>query len=215
MDVFLNDLAARHPVLGPAIPQVRRAAEMICETFDAGRKLLICGNGGSGADSEHIAGELLKSFVRKRPVTPEQRAALTGRFGADGAYLADRLERGLPCVSLLSHPAFATAFGNDVEAELVYAQQLFALGRPGDLLIGISTSGNAENVRQAMMTAAACGIRRILLTGARPGKCAPYADCVLAVPETETYKVQELHLPVYHALCMIAEAHVFGEEERR
>ena len=122
MEAILKDLAARHPALGPAVPQVRRAAEMICETFDAGRTLFVCGNGGSGADSEHIAGELLKSFVRKRPDTPEQRARLTDRFGADGAFLADRLERGLPCISLLSHPAFSTAFGNDVDAELVYAQ---------------------------------------------------------------------------------------------
>ncbi len=211
MDEILASLAARYPVLEPVLPSIRQAAEMICGTFDAGHTLFVCGNGGSGADSEHIAGELLKGFMQKRHVTAEQRGALC-RFGADGEALAGALQQGLRCISLLSHPGFASAFSNDVDQKMVYAQQLFALGRPGDLLIGISTSGNAENIRQAMMVASAFGIRSILLSGARAGRCVPYADLTVAVPETETYRIQELHLPVYHALCRIAEKHAFGEE---
>ena len=210
MEAILQDLVNRYPVLQDVLPAIRQAGEMLCSTFDAGNTLFVCGNGGSGADAEHIAGELLKSFVLDRPVTEEQRAALA-EYGADGEYLANSLERGLPCISLLSHPGYASAFGNDVDPKLVYAQQLFALGRKGDLFIGISTSGNAENIRQAMMVARASGLRTILLTGAGKGKCVPYADLVVGVPETETFKVQELHLPVYHALCMIAEKHAFGE----
>lgn len=212
MEKTVQDLAVRYPVLESVLPAVRQAGEMLCSTFDAGHTLFVCGNGGSGADAEHIAGELLKSFVLDRPVTAEQRAALA-RYGADGEYLANSLERGLPCISLLSHPGYGSAFGNDVDPKLIYAQQLFALGRKGDLLIGISTSGNAENIRQAMMVAGALGIRTILLTGGKKGKCVPYADLTVGVPETETYKVQELHLPIYHALCMMVEKHVFGGKE--
>lgn len=209
MESILKDLAVRYPALESVLPAIRQAGEMLCAAFDAGNTLFVCGNGGSGADSEHIAGELLKSFVLDRPVTEEQRAAFA-RYGADGEYLANSLERGLRCISLLSHPGYGSAWGNDVDPKLLYAQQLFALGRKGDLLMGISTSGNAENIRQAMMVAGACGIRTILLSGAKPGKCVPYADLTIGVPETETYKVQELHLPIYHALCMIAEKHAFG-----
>ncbi|MBQ7394184.1 MAG: SIS domain-containing protein [Lentisphaeria bacterium] len=211
MEKILQELVTRYPVLESSLPDIRRAGEMLCGTFDAGNTLFVCGNGGSGADAEHIAGELLKSFVLDRPVTPLQRAALA-EYGEDGAYLIQSLERGLPCISLLSHPGYATAFGNDVEPKLVFAQQLFALGRKGDLLMGLSTSGNAENIRQAMIVAKISGIRSILLTGAGNGKCAGYADLTVHVPETETFKVQELHLPVYHALCMIAEKHAFGGE---
>ena len=210
MEKIVQNLVERYPALEGSLPAIRKAGEMLCATFDAGNTLFVCGNGGSGSDSEHIAGELLKSFVMDRPVTAEQRAALA-QYGEDGEYLANSLERGLPCISLLSHPGYSSAWGNDVDPKLLYAQQLFALGRKGDLLIGISTSGNAENIRQAMMVAGASGIRTILLTGAKAGKCVPYADLTVGVPETETYKVQELHLPIYHALCMIAEKHAFGE----
>ncbi len=214
MEKILFQLAERYPVLTETLPVIREAAECLCRVFDGGHTLFVCGNGGSGADSEHIAGELLKSFCKKRPVTPEQRTALA-RFVADGTFLADSLERGLPCISLLSHPGFASAFGNDAEPKMVYAQQLFALGKPGDALLGISTSGNAENIRLAMIAAKSFGIGTVLLTGCKPGKCVPYSDIVIGVPERETYKIQELHLPVYHALCLMVEKHVFGGESSR
>ena len=212
MEKVLEDLIRRYPALAPVRPVLGAAIGRITGALENGGTLFVCGNGGSGSDAEHIAGEFLKGFLSRREMPAADRERLAAAFGPDGVRLGERLQRGLRCQSLLSHPGFLTAFCNDVDPALIYAQQLYALGRRGDLLLGISTSGNAENVRQAFLTARFLGIGTILLTGARPGRCVPVADLVLAAPETETYRVQELHLPLYHALCMAVERHFFPEE---
>ena len=212
MNKFVAELVRRYAALTTCAADIENAIDMISACFAGGNTLFLCGNGGSGADADHIAGELLKGFLLKREITPPELAALTERFGAEGATLGGKLQRGLRTVSLLSHPGFITAFCNDVDPAMIYAQQLYAQGRRGDVLLGISTSGNAENVRQAFMTAAFCGIKTILLTGAKSGKCVPYADLTSHAPETETYKIQELHLPIYHTMCMAIEDNFFGKK---
>ena len=168
------------------------------------------GNGGSGADADHICGELLKGFKSRRELEAGEKAAFGSRFGEDGEKLANSLQRGLRAVSLLSHPALLSAFANDVDPDLVYAQQLYALGRPGDMFLGISTGGNAVNIRYAMMAARVKGIGTVLLTGNRHGSCEKFADLVVAVPESETYLVQEMHLAIYHTVCLEVEETIFG-----
>ena len=212
MERILTELGTRYPALVPILPELRRTLETALRTLRAGGTFFTAGNGGSGSDAEHIAGELLKGFRSRRPLPESEIAAFAEVYGADGLETARKLQRGIRCVSLLSHPGFASAFANDVDAELIYAQQLYALGRPGDTVLGITCSGNAGNVRRAFMTARQMNISTVLLTGARAGKCVPYADIVIAVPETEVFKIQELHLPVYHALCAALEAELFGEK---
>ncbi len=212
MEKILEQLIVRYPVLEPVLPELETAGRILIETFARGGTLLVCGNGGSGADAEHIAGELLKSFVRKRRLPAAVQQQFEELYGVGGRALAEQLEEGLRCVSLLSHPAFGSAFLNDVAGELIFAQQLWVLGRPGDLVLGISTSGNARNILQAFRAARVRGIGRLLLTGATGGVLAGEADWLIRVPEQETYRVQELHLPVYHALCQLVESHFFPED---
>lgn len=180
-----------------------RAVDMIVECFTNGGKLLICGNGGSGADSAHILGELVKGFMSKRPLKPE----LIEKIGQPWA---EKLQMGLPAIDLTANNALIGAVANDQDGLLPYAQQVMAYARPGDVLLGISTSGNAENVLRAMMTAHALGARCIAMTGRGGGKMRALADILLNVDETETYRVQEKHLPLYHQLCMRVEARIFG-----
>ncbi len=183
-----------------------RAVEMLYECFKNGSKLLICGNGGSGADSAHILGELVKGFMSKRPLPRD----LIERIGEPWA---DKLQLGLPAIDLTANNALIGAVVNDQDGQLPYAQQVMAYCKCGDVLIGISTSGNAENVLRAMKTAHALGGKCIALTGKTGGKMAAEADILLNVDETETYRVQEKHLPLYHQLCMRVEAKMFGEEK--
>ena len=189
------------------------AAEMIIACLKNGGKLLLCGNGGSAADSEHIAGELLKGFLHRRPLPTADAAALRSAGGADGDYLAAKLQRGLRAVALTGHPALATAVANDNGGDLVFAQQLWALARRGDVLLAITTSGNSRNVLLAAAAARALGVKVVGLTGRGGGKLAALADFMLCVPENETFKIQELHLPLYHALCAMLEARTFGAAE--
>jgi D-sedoheptulose 7-phosphate isomerase len=181
-----------------------RAYEMIRDCFESGGKLLLCGNGGSAADCEHIVGELMKGFLLPRPVADQ---VFDG--GVPDALLS-KLQGALPAVALTGHPALASALVNDTDARLIYAQQVLGLGRPGDVLLAISTSGNARNCCLAAQTAKARGLSVIALTGKGGGRLGQLADCLMDVPETETYKVQQLHLPLYHALCARLEAHFFG-----
>ena len=174
---------------------------------------MTCGNGGSAADAEHIAGELMKSFKRQRPITGEQRAALSAAFPDGGAYLARHLQQGIPCISLVSQVSLMTAFANDVAADMAFAQQVFVYGCPGDVLIGLSTSGNATNVVNACATAKASGVKTIGITGEHGGKLRGICDVTIAVPARETYRVQEYHLPVYHALCAMMEGSIFFEKQ--
>ncbi|MDD3155564.1 MAG: SIS domain-containing protein [Victivallaceae bacterium] len=211
----LQEFAVRNAHLAGLLPVMEQAAAMIEHSYRNGGKLLLAGNGGSASDAEHIAGELLKSFVLKRPASEDFQRKLEKRFGEEGVRLGTNLQCALPCLSLLSHPAFRSAFGNDEDGSLDFAQQLFGQGREGDVFLGISTGGNSKNIRSALMVAQAMGIGTILLTGAKAGSCRQYADLVIAAPEQETYRIQECHLPIYHALCLELEERFFGKNGRR
>ena len=208
MEKNINDLAKRSPQLKGSLKSLKEAAEIIIKAFENDNFLYLCGNGGSAADCEHIAGELLKSFKRKRELSFELKEKFK-EISADGEELADKLECGLKTVTLTSHPSFSTAFANDVDASLVFAQQLLALSEKGDVLLGISTSGNAENIRKCFICAKAKEIKTILLTGKSSDKCAEFADCIIKVPETETFLIQESHVIIYHTLCSIIEDYFY------
>lgn len=207
----ISELTARYPGLSGCAEEIRRAAENIISVYQKGGCLFTCGNGGSAADSDHIVGELMKGFLKKRPVDDAFRAKIAGVCPDDAETLADNLQRGLPAVSLHSQSALLTAFVNDVEPSMMYAQTLYALGRPGDCLIAISTSGNSKNVVNAATIAKAMGISVISLTGKKHCRLDDLADIAIHVDATETYRVQELHLPVYHWLCARVEEEFFAE----
>ena len=190
------------------------AYRLMEEAYCHGGKLLIAGNGGSAADAEHIAGELMKRFKRPRPVSAAFADKLLSVDQARGAKLAKNLERSLMAIPLVAHEALTTAYINDVDGLGVFAQQLFGYGREGDVFLGISTSGNSENVLSAAVVAKAVGIRVIGLTGAGGGKLAELADVTVRAPAEETYLIQELHLPIYHCWCLMLEEHFFGEGEQ-
>ena len=206
----LQECIDRYPVLQCVGPEMERAFEMMRSTFASGGKLLMAGNGGSSADCDHLAGEFLKGFRSRRPVSEEMRARLIARLGEKGRDMADKLQLGLPALHLGQATALASAWANDVDAELLYAQMLLALGRPGDLLLGISTGGGAKNILAAFELAPELKIGTVLLTGNKNGVCCRAADVVIAVPESETFKIQELHLPIYHALALALEEEFFG-----
>lgn len=205
----MNDLLLRYPTLAACRWEIAAAEDALLACFRAGGKLLLCGNGGSAADCDHIAGELGKAFLKKRPIPEEKRAAMAERC-PEVAPLLDRLEDALPAIPLTSLTALLTAYGNDREAELGFAQATLSLGKAGDILLAISTSGNSKNVLAAAKVARALGMRVIALTGEGGGALGALADITLAVPERETFKVQELHLPLYHYLCAAVERRLFG-----
>ena len=209
MEKYFDELIMRYPVLRETDAALRQLAKEVTALFRNGNTLFLAGNGGSAADAEHICGEMLKGFKSRRELTVADREKFAAIAGADGTELSGALQYGLPAISLLSHPALISAFGNDVDPQLAFAQQLWALGKPGDLVIGISTGGNAANIRKMFIAARARNIFTVLLTGSKNGCCREFADMVVAVPETETYKIQELHLPVYHALCLAVESQFF------
>lgn len=209
----VEKLVGRRPELACAAPALRRLVEETTACLKAGGTFFVAGNGGSAADSDHICGELLKGFLSKRPLPQADKARFSELFGADGADMAAKLQGGLRAVSLLSHPGYSSAFANDVDADLVYAQQLWALAKKGDVFLGISTGGGSKNVKAALMAAEVIGVKSFLLTGNRHGVCEKYADVVIAVDESETYLIQELHLPLYHAFCAEVEARIFGGEK--
>lgn len=211
MNEFLKKLIDRHPELEQNAGAIERAFTMICNSLEKNGTLFLCGNGGSAADAEHMAGELLKGFMKKRPLPAAVKKRYEEQFGPDGLEIASKLQGGIKAVALTSHPAFATAFLNDVDGSLIYAQQLNALGSAGDILLGISCSGNAENVRKAMIVARMKGIGTILLTGSGSGSCVKTADCIISTPCRETFMIQEYHLPVYHTLCMMLEDYFYDE----
>ena len=205
-EAVLGEHLARYAALAPCAESVRAAAALLIAAFRAGGKLLVCGNGGSAADGGHIAGELMKSFRRPRPLSESYAARLREGYGEDGARLARRLEGGLPVIALSAHTALTTAVANDTDPALIFAQQVAALGRPGDVLWALSTSGSSENCVLAATAARAAGMRVLAMTGEGGGRLAPLADVTVAVPARETYQVQEYHLPIYHALCAAVEA---------
>ena len=203
-------LIGRYPTLESCKEDIIKAYLIMEEAFENDHKLLIAGNGGSAADAEHIAGELMKRFKTPRPVTPEFADKLKAIDSQRGEDLARNLERSLMAIPLVAHEALSTAYINDVDGLGVFAQQLFGFGRPGDVFLGISTSGNSKNVMSATVVARALGIKVIGLTGNKGGELASVADVVVKVPEEETYMIQELHLPVYHCWCLMLEDKFFG-----
>lgn len=210
LEKHINLLVERYPSLKVCVEDIENAYLILEECYANDGKLLIAGNGGSAADSEHIAGELMKRFKTPRPVTPEFAEKLKLIDPVRGKNLAHNLERGLMAIPLVAHEALSTAYINDVDGLGVFAQQLFGFGRPGDVFLGISTSGNSKNVMSATVVARAMGIKIIGLTGADGGEIEEVADVTIKVPESETYMIQELHLPVYHCLCLMLEDRFFG-----
>jgi len=202
-------LLERYPDLSSCAEDIFRAGITLAKAAWEGSKFLLAGNGGSAADADHITGELLKSFCKKRPINGEFADKLReldrGSNGGAGALLADKLQAGIPAICLTYHNALSTAYSNDVDPNLVFAQQCQAFGNAGDIFWGITTSGNAKNVYYAALTAKARGLTVLGLTGQTGGRLKELCDICIRVPRTETYEVQELHLPVYHALCLYME----------
>ncbi len=203
MKARIEELVGRLPQLQTVAGDIEAAAEVLKGSLAGGGKVLLCGNGGSAADCEHISGEMLKGFCSNRSLSSDDKAKLP-----EG--LAESLQGGLPAVAIPSMVSINTAFGNDVSAEVAFAQCVWALGNAGDVLFAISTSGNAENVRNAAAAAKGKAMATVGLTGESGGKLAPLCDVCIKVPEIETHLVQELHLPVYHCLCLILEDEFFG-----
>lgn len=203
-------LLQRYPVLKHCEESIVDAYLVIENCYKNDGKLLIAGNGGSAADSEHMAGELMKRFKNPRPVSDEFAKKLIEIDSQRGKDLARNLERSLMAIPLVAHEALTTAYINDVDGLGVFAQQLYGFGRKGDVFLGISTSGNSRNIISATVVARALGIKVIGLTGKDGGELAKVADVVIRVPENETYMIQELHLPVYHCLCLMLEDCFFG-----
>lgn len=204
-------LLERYPVLAVCKQDIIDAYLILEECYENGGKLLVAGNGGSAADSEHIAGELMKRFKIQRPVSKEYAEKLIEIDSERGPGLARNLEQSLMAIPLVAHEALTTAYINDVDGLGVFAQQLMGFGKEGDVFLGISTSGNSKNVMNATVVARASGLKVIGLTGATGGQLAEVSNVAIKVPETETYMIQELHLPVYHCLCLMLEDRFFGE----
>ncbi len=202
---YIKELIERYPALSVCEKDIRAAADAIINSYKAGGKLIVAGNGGSAADSDHITGELLKSFVKKRKPDQKFLDALSAIDSDTGAYLSDKLQGSLPAIALTNNSALMTASLNDVDGNVLFAQQVMGFGKKGDVFLGISTSGNSKDVIYALAVAKALGVKTVALTGKTGGKCKELADISIVVPENETFKIQEFHLPVYHALCLTIE----------
>lgn len=212
LEKHVDFLIERYPVLEKCREDIIKAYLVMEECYLRDGKLMIAGNGGSAADSEHIAGELMKRFKIARTVPAEFAEKLKRVDPVRGKNLAENLERGLMAIPLVAHEALSTAYINDVDGLGVFAQQLYGFGREGDVFLGISTSGNSRNVMSATVVARALGIKVIGLTGEKGGELAEVADVAVRVPSSETYMIQELHLPVYHCWCLMLEDKFFGKE---
>lgn len=208
----LDLLIGRYPVLESCKANIALAYDIMEKAYSAGRKMLVAGNGGSAADSEHIVGELMKEFKLKRKVFAAQADKLKTIDAELGQVLAENLQGALPAISLVGESALSTAYMNDAIPELVFAQQVNGYGKANDVFLGISTSGNSKNILYAAVAAKAKGMKVIGLTGKKKNELEKFADVCIHVGETETYKIQELHLPVYHCLCMMLENHFFGKK---
>lgn len=202
---YLNDLIGRYPDLTRCQNDIIQAIEIISDSFKQGGKLLLCGNGGSAADCEHIVGELMKGFIKKRPLSEELVKLINDKD------LTNQLQYGLPAISLISHTALSTAFSNDQLPEAVFAQQVLGYGKKEDTLLCISTSGNSLNCVYAAKVAHALGLKVVSLTGNQECKLKELSNCIIQAPSDCTYKVQEYHLPIYHTICMILEEEFFDK----
>lgn len=206
-----NLLFEHYPQLEECRESIAKAYELLLECGKGGGLVMTCGNGGSAADATHIVGELMKGFKLHRPLDEAERKVVIDSCQADGEYLADRLQKGIRAVSLDDQTAIGTAVANDNGADMIFAQQVYGYARKGDVLIGLSTSGNSGNVVRACQVARALGAKVIAMTGNGGGKMKALADAFIGVPATETYRIQEYHLPVYHALCAMVESELFDE----
>ena len=207
---MINELIERYPALAVCQNDIENAVNSIEKAYRSGGKLLLCGNGGSCADCEHISGELMKGFLKKRPLSDEKKHEMRANCPEIDEAVLERLQDALPAIPLTSLSALNTAFCNDVDPSLIYAQSVLALGKKGDVLIAMSTSGNSKNVVEAAKVAKALGLGVIALTGKSGGKLKGIADICICAPECETYKIQELHLPIYHYLCAEIENRFFS-----
>lgn len=209
MNTHLPRLLERYPILGPCADSLGSAFEILVAAYKNGNKLLVCGNGGSAADSEHIVAELMKGFLKRRPISAEDAAKLQESGGAAGNLIATRLQGTLAAISLPSQMSLLTATANDGDFDMVFAQQVYGLGKPGDVLLAISTSGKSKNICNAVIVAKTFGLNSIALTGKSGGDLAPLADVAIKVPSDNVAEIQELHLPVYHWLSTELEAAFF------
>lgn len=210
LEKHIELLISRYPELECIKNDIINAYLIFEECYENGGKILIAGNGGSASDAQHIAGELMKSFKLRRKVSEDFKEKLKSIDTVRGSELAENLECALPAISLTAHEALSTAYINDSDPLGVFAQQLFGFGKKGDVFLGLSTSGNSKNVIKAAIVAKAMGIKVVGLTGAKGGELADFADVAVKVPETETYMVQELHLPIYHGWCLMLEEKFFN-----
>ena len=209
MSLILDRLMRKFPDLAECREDIEQAFETLKKTYRGGGKLLVCGNGGSAADSEHIVGELMKGFMSKRPLPDAEREAFSAVFPQDAGFLSDHLQGALPAISLVSQSALIAAVANDVSPDMIFAQQVYGYGRPGDTLLGLSTSGNSANVVRAVQVAKVKGLHTIGLTGRGGGRLKEICDVTIRVPMDSTPDIQERHLPIYHALCMMLEEEFF------
>lgn len=208
---YTDELISRYPVLCPCKQEIENAINVIVKCYENGGKLLICGNGGSCADAEHITGELMKGFLKKRPLSQTEKQKIKNEFNLLSDEEISALQHGLPAIPLNGAPALNTAFANDCSPDMIFAQQVLGYGKSGDVFLGISTSGNAKNVCAAAAVAKSLGLTVIALTGRGGGNLAKISDIPIIANETETFKIQELHLPIYHAICADTENRFFEE----
>ena len=206
---MLENLITNAPELKAVEQDIRNAVSVIIDCYKNGGKLMICGNGGSASDAEHIVGELMKGFLSKRPVSDEHKKELVKRFPEGGERIADNLQCALPAISLVSQTSLCTAFSNDVAPDMVFAQQVYGYAKEGDVLIGLSTSGNSGNIINAVKVAETFKMKTICFTGAGGGALKKICSVCICAPSGETYRVQEYHLMTYHAICAIIEAEFF------
>lgn len=210
---ILQEILQRNSKLLPLENEIKKAANLIVESYKNSGKLLVCGNGGSSSDADHIVGELMKSFLLKRPLDSVLKSKIKEISSHRGNLLADWLQHGLPAISLAAHNSLITAISNDINGDVIFAQQVIGYGNPGDVLLAISSSGNSQNVIDALIVSKAKGLATIGLTGETGGRMKEFCDVMINVPEKTAAYVQELHLPVYHALCLIIESELFQFEK--
>lgn len=213
LNKHIDLLIERYPVLEMTKKDILAAYLLMKESYANGGKLLVAGNGGSAADAEHIVGELMKGFKMPRKLKADFAEKLIGENAELGSVLAEKLQGALPAIALNGHPALSTAYMNDCEPLLCFAQQVNGYGKADDVFLGISTSGNSMNVLYAATTAHTKGLKVIGLTGAKDSKLSQMSDVCIKAPQTETYMIQELHLPIYHCLCLMLEDNFFSVEE--
>jgi len=209
MDEILKELWGKYPDLETCKTDIVMAFELISNCYHKNGKVLVCGNGGSASDSEHIVGELMKGFKSSRLLPLKFKERIKNIYPEVSDYLSGHLQGALPAISLTSNSALNTAFANDVAADMIFAQQVYGYGNPGDILWGISTSGNSTNVIRALQIAKAKEMINIGLTGLTGGKMHDLCDVIIRVPRVSTPDIQELHLPIYHAICLMLEREFF------